>query len=251
MPVHPALLANLSPEHRQLVVRGAEEESVTETEWIERAIVLRAGERGVTAQHGARREATHRRTRAAGAAHEEPILEGVSAEHRDLVSAGAEEESITAKEWIERAVVLKAGHAPAHRPAASERAHPVSHAAEATRERSEEVRRESEDVETQRAAPLHHRHEEARHAEARHEPSRPERGFSSYHAHVAARAASAAEMPLDVWMEEAILERAGYRGREHAREFAPPPAPRRLRRSRPLRPPARRHRHPRRPHRRR
>jgi hypothetical protein len=225
MPIPPSLLANLSPEHRQLVVRGAEEESVTETEWVERAITLRAGERGVTARPVERREAARHRVRAAGA-HDEAILEGFSTEHRELVSAGAEQESVTAKEWIERAVVLKAGHAPARRHEAHERARPATHAAEAARpseeirRESEEVRRESEEVAARRAA--------AHAPRPRHEEARSERGFSTYHSHVAARAAAAEAMPLEVWMEEAILERAGYRGREAARPpppAAPPPAP--------------------------
>jgi hypothetical protein len=217
MPIPPTLLANLSPEHRQLVVRGAEEESVTETEWIERAIVLRASERGVTARPVERREAARHRVRAAGA-HDEAILEEFSAEHRELVSAGAEQESVTAKEWIERAVVLKAGQAPARRHEAHEHARPASHAAEEVSS-EKEVRRESEEVDARRATG---------HAPPRHEEARSERGFSTYHSHVAARAAAAEAMPLEVWMEEAILERAGYRGREAARPpppAAPPPAP--------------------------
>jgi hypothetical protein len=209
MPIPPILLANLSPEHRRLVVRGAEEESVTETEWIERAITLRASELGVTAHRGGRHEAAGHRARAAGAgAHDETILEGISAEHRDLVSAGAEQESVTTKEWIERAVLLKAGHAPVPR-AEGVRAHPASHA-------TEEVRRESEEAEARRAA--------AHKPRPHHEEARSERGFSTYHSHVAARAAAAEAMPLEIWMEEAILERAGYRGREAVRP-PPPPAP--------------------------
>jgi len=215
MSITPTPLAHLPLEHRRLVVRGAEEESVTEIEWIERAIVLRAGEQGVTAHRGEKHDAARHRVRAAGA-HDEAILEGVSAEHRELVSAGAEQESVTAKEWIERAVALKAGHAPMRRHEAREHARPASHAAEEVRR--EEVRRESEEVDARRAA--HH----APHP--RHEETRSERGFSSYHSHVAARAAAAEAMPLDIWMEEAILERAGYRGREAARPAAPPaPSP--------------------------
>jgi hypothetical protein len=220
MPIPHTLLANLSPEHRQLVVRGAEEESVTETEWIERAIVLRATERGVTPHSAERREA--RRRAPAEGGHEEAILEGVSGEHRDLVSAGAEQESVTAKEWIELAVALKAAQPPTRRHQAH--AHPASHAAEVTRETSEEeirreetVSRESETLAARRAA--------AERAHARHEEHRPEREFSTYHSHVAARAAAAEALPLEVWIEEAILERAGYRGREAVRPPPPPPEP--------------------------
>jgi hypothetical protein len=219
MPTSPSepFLEQLTPEHRQLVINGAQEEAITRTEWIERAVVLRAGERGVSAAQAEAHVRSHH------ARPHEPVLEGLHANHRALVEAGAADEAITAKEWLERAVVLQTAHRPVRR-AATE--HAAAHAStlHATSGRaSEEVVRE--EIETRRETehigpaprpqprPAEHRPEERRAAE---------RGFSAYHSHVAARAAAAEEVPLDIWMEQAILERAGYRGREAVR---PPPPP--------------------------
>ena len=208
------ILEQLSPEHRQLVVRGAEEEEITEVEWVQRAIVLRAGERGVTAEHGAIHGAAERAHRArVERLHAEPILEELTAEHRALAAAGAEAEQITVKEWIERAVVSKAGRRPEHRAAGHGRTAAASAAAGAA---TYEARR-SEHERAEAAS----RREPERH-EGR-EGARSDRGFSAYHSHIAARAAAAEEMPLDIWMEQAILDRAGYRGREGGRAHAEPP----------------------------
>lgn len=159
-------------------------------------------------------------------------FEDLSPEHRDLVVKAASEEKITVKTWIERAV---AEHGRRRGSVGSETVTDTESLTEAVteRERERETAAGRAGVHAHRAA-AHARLEDDAELEERETIRRRESGgerieggLSSYHSGVASRAAAEDAVPVNIWLEEAVVERARRRERERARPHlvAPEPAP--------------------------
>jgi hypothetical protein len=166
-------------------------------------------------------------------------FEDLSQEHRDLVVKAAAEERVSVKTWLERAV---AEHG---RRSAGEGAASFTDTQSVTEEITE---RESERERETAAGGGVHAHHAAGHPRPEDEGEREERetirrretlresggeriedGISTYHSRVASRAAAAEAVPVNIWLEEAVVEHARRGERERAPPRAahpePPPPP--------------------------
>lgn len=139
-------------------------------------------------------------------------FDDLSPEHRDLAVKAAAEEQISIKAWMERAVAEHGRRGAAGGYAAS------SESAAATTSESETVSERAGGY--GRRASGHTRLHEGG-------GERVEDGLSTYHSRMASRAAAAEAVPVNIWLEEAVVERARRGEHERARPHAvrPEPAP--------------------------
>lgn len=152
-------------------------------------------------------------------------FEDLSPEHRDLAIKGAAEEEVTVKVWMERAIAEHGRRSAAGGESVAESASEAISAGAygAHRTASHAHLHDEGEVEARETV---RRRETLREAGG----ERIEDGLSTYHSRVASRAAAAEAVPVNIWLEEAVVERARRGERErvhhpHVVEPAPVVAP--------------------------